>query len=285
MTIDTLAIIGVGLLGGSLARAARQRGVARHIVGVEPDEVSARLALSAGLVDELVPEAKADVVVCCAPVDCVAELLLAAAEHGKAGTLLTDVGSTKATIVQAVEKSLPPHVLFAGSHPLAGSEKQGPEHADGRLFESRLVIVTPTETTPRAAVEQVSAFWQALGARVRLMSPEEHDRGVALTSHLPHLIASALAGVLPPSLAELTASGFRDTTRLAASDPRLWTAIALQNRDFLLEALATFAGRIEQFQRALEEKDEGRLFELLAVGCKMRKDVTGAAACGLAALR
>ena len=281
MKIDTLAILGIGFLGGSLARAVRQRAIAPRIIGVEPDEVSAQQSLSTGLIDELAPGpsansiTSADLVVCCAPVDHITELLLVTAQHARPGQLLTDVGSTKSAIVSQLEAKLPPHVLFVGSHPLAGSEKQGPEHADANLFEGRLVVVTPTERTPPAALELISAFWQAVGARVRQMKPTEHDRAVALTSHLPHLIASALAGILPPALTDLTASGFRDTTRLAASDPELWTAIALQNREFLLEALTAFDARVSDFRHTLDQKDTAQLLELFQRGKSVRDQLRG----------
>jgi prephenate dehydrogenase len=243
---------------------------------VDRDETHRRRALELGLVDEVSPELagvaeRADVVVACTPVDCIAAGLIEAARCCPTDTLLTDVGSTKVGIVRAVEEALSAEHLFVGSHPLAGSEKRGPEHADGWLFEGRLVIVTPTPRTNPLAVERATAFWGALGARVRRMPPEEHDRGVALSSHLPHLVASALAGVLPPALAELAASGFRDTTRLASGDPGLWTAICSHNREFLLEALGRFAGRLEDFRQALEAGDGRRLFELFQQGKQARQ--------------
>jgi prephenate dehydrogenase len=281
MKLDTLAILGVGLVGGSVALAARQRGAARVIVGVEPDETRRERLLSLGLVDETAASAdservgQADLVVCCVPVNHIAELVLHTAARAKPGQLLTDTGSTKAAIVHAVEESLPGHVHFVGGHPLAGSEKSGPDHASARLFADRVVVLTPTERSSPDAVARVSAFWQALGAQVRMMSPDEHDRAVAWTSHLPHLVSSALAGVLPETLTDLTASGFRDTTRLAAGDPGLWTAIFEQNREFLLQALGHFDDRIEQFRRALEMGDAEALITLLAGGRQRRQSLHG----------
>jgi len=276
MKCDTLVIVGVGLLGGSLARAVRQRDVARRLVGIDRAESHRRRAVELGLVDQAVADladeaaAGADMVVACTPVDCIAAPLIEAARRCRPDALLTDVGSTKAGIVRAVEDALPPDRLFVGGHPLAGSEKCGPEHADGGLFDGRLVILTPTPRTRPEALERATGFWQALGARVRIMTPEEHDRAVALTSHLPHVVASALAAVLPGSLCELAASGFRDTTRLASSDPRLWTAICSHNREFLLEALELFEGKLEEFRRALSRDDAARLFELLEEGKRAR---------------
>src|SRR5262249_47346114 len=186
----------------------------------------------------------------CTPVDQIAQQVLAAAPACPADTLITDAGSTKGQIIKAIDGRLPAGVAFVGSHPLAGSEKRGPEHADADLFQDRLTIITPTPRSDPAAVERTRAFWQALGSRVHLMSPEDHDRALALTSHVPHLLACALVGILPAELAELTASGFRDTTRIAAGDPGLWKAIFEHNRPAILAALVTFTDRLEQYRQA-----------------------------------
>jgi prephenate dehydrogenase len=203
-------------------------------------------------------------------VDRIEEQVLAAAPGCAAGTLLTDAGSTKAAIVRGVEGRLPDGVAFVGSHPLAGSEKRGPEHADARLFHNRLTVVTRTDRTPADALERTAAFWQALGSRVHVMAPEDHDRALALTSHLPHLLASALAGLLPPELYDLTATGFRDTTRVAAGDPALWTGIFLQNRAAVLDELARLGARLDAFRQALAAADGPALDALLAQAKRIR---------------
>jgi prephenate dehydrogenase len=269
--LDTLVIVGVGLLGGSLARAALTRGLARNIIGVDPDtERRRRLReerVVTGVEPTVDPAARvADMVVVCTPVDHIAEQVLAAARVCRTGTLITDAGSTKAAIVHAVEGNLPPEVSFVGSHPLAGSEKQGPEHASADLFQNRLVLVTPTEHTKPNAIEETERFWQALGARTRRLSPEDHDAAVAWTSHLPHLTAAALAGVLPPGLSEFTATGFRDTTRLASGSPELWLAIFEQNRDALQTALGGLQDRLAAFAAALAAEDWPAVLELLREG-------------------
>jgi prephenate dehydrogenase len=161
-------------------------------------------------------------------------------------------------------------VHFIGSHPLAGSEKRGPDHADADLFRGRLAIVTRTAQTDNAALEQVAAFWRGLGSRVRIMDPAEHDHALALTSHLPHLLASALAGLLPDHLHELTATGFRDTTRIAAGDPAIWDGIFLQNRAALLENLAALRHRLDEFADALTRGDRAAIDALLAQAKKVR---------------
>ena len=273
-----LAIVGVGLIGGSVALAARSRGLADRIIGVDRDAGCRARALSLAVIDEAAGELSAvagcDVVVLCTPVDGIARQALLAASLCAAGTLLTDTGSTKGQIVRAVEEGLPAGVFFVGAHPLAGSEKHGPEHADPDLFQGRLTVVTPTAQTPLAALRRTIAFWEALGARVQVMDCDEHDRALALTSHLPHLAASALAGILPPEWYELTASGFRDTTRLAAANPALWAAICQQNRTALLAALGSFQGRLEEFRQALEHGDSERVRELLTDGSRIKTELT-----------
>jgi prephenate dehydrogenase len=272
-----LALVGVGLIGGSVALAARSRGLAHRIVGVDRDAGCRNRALSLSLIDEAAADldgvAGCDTIVFCTPVDVIARQALEAASLCPAGALLTDTGSTKGQIVREVEKGLPAGVSFVGAHPLAGSEKHGPEHADRDLFQGRLTVLTPTRRTPAAALERAVAFWQALGSRVRVMDCDEHDRALALTSHLPHLAASALAGILPAELYELTASGFRDTTRLASASPELWTAICQQNRTALLEALGLFGKRLEEFRQALESGDSERVGALLAQGRKVKQDL------------
>jgi prephenate dehydrogenase len=275
MQVTTLAIVGVGLLGGSIALAARRRHVAARIVGVDDERSVLDHALHRALIDEVADlptaAAAANLIVFCTPVDCIAAQILVAAPACQPGCLLTDVGSTKAEIVRTVEGRLPSGVAYVGSHPLAGSEKNGPNHASAALFEQRQVIVTPTPRTDAVSLERVASFWQALGATVRVMDPEAHDRALALTSHLPHLAASALAGVLLPELFALTATGFRDTTRLAASNPALWSAILHSNASAVLEALDRYSAQLDRFRAALAANDRAALEALLAQG-KQNKD-------------
>ncbi len=275
MRFSNLVLVGVGLIGGSLGLAARRRGAAGRVVGVDRDPAVLEEAQAAGILDEACTDlagaaAAADLVVVCTPVDHIADRVLEAAAACRPGTLLTDVGSTKAGIVEAVHGRLPAGVAFVGSHPLAGSEKHGPGHARANLFEGRLVVLTPTADTEDNALSRLRGFWQDLGARVRLMEAREHDRALALTSHLPHLLASALAGTLPPDLYELTATGFRDTTRLASGNPALWTAIFAANRDAVLDALDLFEEQLGRLRRAVAAGDEASLNALLQVGKTVR---------------
>jgi prephenate dehydrogenase len=279
MKMHTLTIVGVGLIGGSVGLAVKGRGGAARVIGVGRKLSTLDEARRLGVIDEVSLDMadavrRAEVAVFCTPVDHIADQVLACAAGCAPGTLLTDAGSTKAAIVGAVEGRLPRGVAFVGSHPLAGSEKRGPEHARADLFEGRLTVLTRTERTDPEALERAAAFWQALGSRVKVMSPEEHDRALALTSHLPHLAASALAGLLPPELSELTASGFRDGTRVAAGDPALWAAIFEQNRDAVLDALRLLRDRLTAYAAALNAGDRAALDALLT-HAKRARDALG----------
>jgi prephenate dehydrogenase len=267
MKFQTIAIVGVGLIGGSIGLAVKKRGLAKTVLGVGRNSLSLDVALERHAIDEacldLAPAAaRADLVIFCTPVDHIVEQVLAAARFCRPGTLLTDAGSTKAGIVMSLEEHLP-EASFVGSHPLAGSEKRGPEHADADLFEKRVTVVTRTNRTEADAFERVVEFWQALGSRVIVMDPHDHDRALACTSHLPHLVAAALASTLPPELYQLTATGFRDTTRIGAGDPELWSAIFAQNRARLLEALASFEERLGCMRTALTDSDWATVQQLL----------------------
>jgi prephenate dehydrogenase len=279
MKLKTLTIVGVGLIGGSIGLAARARGLAQTILGAGRRQASLDQARALGVVDEgcldvALAVRRADLAVFCTPVDQIAEQVLAAAPGCTRGTLLSDAGSTKAAIVRDVEGRLPDGVAFIGGHPLAGSEKHGPEHADANLFQDRVTVLTRTERTDPHALERIAVFWRALGARVKVMTPEDHDRALALTSHLPHLLAAALAGLLPPELHDLTATGFRDTTRIAAGEPSLWTGIFAQNRAAVLDALGRLQGRLDVLSQALAAEDPSALAALLAQA-KRARDALG----------
>lgn len=270
MRIGTLAIVGVGLIGGSIGLAARRRAVADQILGIDVDPDVLERALRRGAIDEAATDAeaaaRADLIVFCLPVDRLVNQVLAVAPQCRPDAILTDCGSTKAAILRDLEAKLPAGVRFVGGHPLAGSEKQGPDNADAELFEGRLVVLTPTAQTDDAAVVKMAAFWESLGAKVQHMTPADHDRSVALTSHLPHVVASALAGVVTLDLVELAASGFRDTTRVASGSPTLWTGILQANREAILAALDRFDKRLDDFRQALQMGDSAAIAALLKEG-------------------
>ena len=280
---NTVAIIGVGLIGGSIGLALRQRKLAQHIVGIGRRPATLAAALSQGCVTRTttsVPEgvAAAQMIVIATPVELIAAYAAEASQHAPAGAILTDVGSTKADIVHSTEAALADldvdGISFVGSHPLAGSEKTGHEFAKADLFEGKVVVVTPLEGINQNAALSVQSFWESLGARVVRMTPEEHDAALARTSHFPHLVASALAAATPGDLLPLTAGGWLDTTRIAAGDAELWRQILLTNRSHTLKALADFETVLERFRAALEAGDGPTLQELLAEG-KTRRDAVG----------
>ena len=275
----TIAIVGVGLIGGSIALAAKTRGAAQSVIGVgrdahRLDQARRRGIIDEGLVDLAAAVRRADLIVFCTPVDRIVAGVREAATACREGALIADAGSVKGCISRELASGLPGWVEFVGSHPLAGSEQQGFEHADPRLFENRVCVVTPLETSPRPAVERIAAFWTALGADVVEMSPEAHDMALAETSHLPHLAAAALAATLSPDNGALAASGFRDTTRIASGDPDLWTAIFLGNRLQVLTSLTKFDHLLAEFRQALEHNDARRLKELL-VAAKTSRERNG----------
>ncbi len=276
-TWDTVAIVGVGLIGGSIGLALRERKLARRVIGIGRRRESLEKAMARGCVDEISTSIAegvklASLVVVCTPVESIAEHVHEAGRHCPQGCLITDAGSTKAEIVGAA-RSLK-RAQFVGSHPLAGSEKSGSEAASAELFEGRVVVVTETEHSEAAAVGAIEKFWQSLGARVLRMNPENHDAALAHTSHLPHLIASALAAATPEQLLPLTATGWQDTTRIAAGDAELWRQIFLANGASTLKALADFETVLARFRAALESTDGTLLAELLAEG-KRRRDAVG----------
>jgi len=275
MRFPNLTIVGVGLIGGSIGLAAKKRGLVDHVRGVGRDAAKLELARKFGAIDEGVLELatavrEADLVIFCTPVDRIAAQVEEGARHCKRGTILTDAGSTKLEIVEAVARTLPAHVQFVGGHPLAGSEKKGVEHAQADLFVNRWTVLTPTRDTPDETVHRVASFWKALGASTAVMSAEHHDQALALTSHLPHLIASALAGLLPADWRDLTATGFRDTTRIASGDPDVWSPIFQQNRAAVLAALDQLEARLRLFRAALQKNDVAQIDSLLTQGKKVR---------------
>ncbi len=208
--------------------------------------------------------------VVCTPVDRIVDDVLRMAGQLPTGTVVTDAGSVKESICTALARDTGLPVRFVGSHPLAGSEKGGWEHADAQLFEGRTCVITPVEQTHAAATQAVEDFWQALGMRTLRMSPLDHDRCLARTSHLPHVTASALASLLSADLRDLTAGGFRDTTRVASGDPQLWAPILRENSVALAEEIDRLVQRLRELQEALATDDSSSLIQLLEQGKSAR---------------
>lgn len=265
----SVAIVGAGLIGGSVGRALLERGLARRVIGIGRSQQSLDGARRTGAVTEtsLDPAAvaEADLVLVATSVASIPELLDAVDAAVRPGTLLTDAGSTKASIVAAWErKRAHRRGRFVGSHPLAGSHRRGPEAAQSDLFDGRAVIVTPANATPADDVAAVGDFWSTLGATVYLMRPKEHDRIVAATSHAPHLLAAAIATATPAAALPFTAGGWRDTTRIAAGDAQLWADILLDNSTAVIAALRRITSASDKMLAAIEAGDRRRLVTLLS---------------------
>jgi prephenate dehydrogenase len=275
---DRVAIIGVGLIGGSIGLAMQRRGLAGQVVGIGRRQSTLRIARRVGAVSQTTIDlakgvAGASLVVVCSTVGKIVEHVRLAAEHAPDGTLITDAGSTKAVIVKEL-RQLPRKCRFVGSHPFAGSEKSGPAHADADLFSGRLAIVTPTGSTRAEDCGAVEQFWSALGALVVRMSPAEHDRVLSLTSHLPHAVAAALAATVPQKHLELIGTGFLDTSRLASGSPEIWSQIFTANRRNVTAAIDRFQKQLAALRAAIL-KDDSRQLERFLTLAKNNRDAVG----------
>jgi len=273
--LKTVAIVGVGLIGGSIGLALRERNLAERVIGIGRRQSSLRIARRVGAVSNTTIDmskgvAEADLVVVCSPVERIAEHARAAAEHAPEGTLITDAGSTKQQIVAALDDNLPRGCRFLGSHPLAGSEKTGASHARADLFQGRIAIITPTASTGAQEYDTLTEFWQGLGSVVVKMPADEHDRAMAMISHLPHLAAAALAATVPENDFRLAGTGLRDTTRLASGDPELWRQIVAGNRENILTAIQEFGNRLARLHTAIRDNDMDAVKQLLTLGKKNR---------------
>jgi len=261
-------IVGVGLIGGSVGLGMRKRGLARRVVGVGRRQASLDRALAVGAVDEATLDiragvAEAEIVVLATPVGAMVRLARQAAGAMPKGALVTDVGSTKARLVGELERVADGRFRYVGSHPMAGSEKRGVAEASDGLFEGAACFVTPTPRTDPFALMVVQELWQALGSRVRILAPAVHDRLMALASHLPHVVAAALVNVMTPDALACAGSGFRDTTRVASGDPRIWADVCLHNREPLLEAIEAVERQLLTLRRILADGAEAELLAWL----------------------
>ncbi|QDU88784.1 prephenate dehydrogenase [Pirellulimonas nuda] len=277
----TVAIVGVGLLGGSIGAAVRQRSLAASVVGVCRSEASRQRAEACGLVDRCttnLPEAlaAADLIVICTPVGSILDGYRQAVQHGRPDAVATDAGSSKTRIVRGadlIQEASLAAPRFVGSHPLAGDHRSGPEAARADLLEGRTVVVTPTEATDPAALTAVVGLWEALGAKVERLSPEDHDATLAQSSHLPHLLASVLAATTPEQCLAWTAGGWRDSTRIAAGDPELWADILLSNPQPVIDAANRFEESLSLAVDAIDAGDRETLVRILQQGSARRNAV------------
>jgi cyclohexadieny/prephenate dehydrogenase len=283
-----IAFIGIGLINSSIARAAKARGLARSLVGCAKSEKSRARALELGLVERMTADpaeavAGADLVILGTPVGTFAELGRVIGPRLEPGATLTDVGSVKATVVRDVGPFVPAGVDFVPGHPVAGTEHSGPDAGFAELFEKRWCILTPPPGTRAAAVERLAEFWRRLGSGVDIMEPAHHDLVLAITSHLPHLIAYNIVGTAKDleSLTEgevikYAAGGFRDFTRIAASDPIMWRDVFLSNREAVLEMLGRFNEDLAILTRAIRSADGATLETFFARTRAIRRGIIDA---------
>jgi len=273
---NRVTIIGLGLIGGSVGLAVRRRRLAREVVGFSRHPATLRRAKARGAIDvgttdwrEAVRES--DLVILATPVETIVPFARRAARFMPDGGLITDVGSTKGTIVKALEGRLPRGIAFVGAHPLAGSERRGIDAARQTLFDGSVCLVTATPRTNRPALRRVRAFWRRLAGRVLVMDPVRHDRLLAQASHLPHLLAFCLVGATEPEALALAPRSFLDATRIAKSDPKLWESIFLGNRAQLVSAMRRFERQWVVLRKHLAWTDRTALHRLL-LQAKSRRD-------------
>ena len=264
---ETIAIVGVGLIGGSIALAARERGICKSVIGVGRNPQRLQHAIDLGVIDESVTSCSelvgVDLVIVCTPVDRIVEDVRTCFASTPESTLITDAGSVKSNICREIHELPNSAERFIGSHPLAGSHQSGFENADASLYANRKCVLTPWEDSSKHLIEAMSQFWSRLGMQVHSLSPEEHDRILGLTSHLPHLGASAIAGLIDDVSVDFAATGFRDTTRVAAGAPGLWGAIFSDNSEQVIEATEQLIETLKAYQNALVANDRAALTDLL----------------------
>ena len=273
-----IAIIGVGLIGGSIGLAIKKRKLAGEVAGVFRRTSTMRRALKCKAVDLATLDIEAgvrgaDLVVIATPVSLIPKTLKRITPFLKSGAIVTDVGSVKGWVVKECEDLIrKSNISFVGSHPMAGSERTGVENARPDIFKDSIVFVTKTEDTDPAALKKVVTFWKALNSSPEVMSPNRHDMYVAQISHHPHLVAFSLAGSVPMAALKFTGSGFKDTTRIAASDADLWADILVRNKKAVLKSVSSFKKFYSAVLKALKRGDERQISKLL-LSAKLRREL------------
>jgi cyclohexadieny/prephenate dehydrogenase len=280
-----LALIGVGLIGSSISHAARRAGLVGDIVGASPTPGTRKRAEELGLVTKMYAEPAdavrgADLVILCSPVGTYADIAKVIGPHLEKGAIVSDVGSVKSAAVRDIAPHMPEGVHFIAGHPVAGTEQSGPDAGFAELFDGRWCILTPGEDADKSALAKLQEFWQRLGSEVEIMSPEHHDMVLAITSHVPHLIAynivntaAHLERVTDKEVIKFSAGGFRDFTRIAASDPVMWRDVFLNNKEAVLEMLGRFSEDLTALQRAIRFGDGATLEKLFTEARTIRRGV------------
>ena len=285
---DRMALIGIGLIGSSLARVVKRDGLANHVVASARTRATLDTVLKLGIADSVETDpaaavAGADLVVICTPLGVYEDLAKAMAPNLKPGCIVTDVGSVKCAAIDALKPHLPAGVHLVPGHPIAGTENSGPDAGFDTLFEGRWCLLTPEPGTDEAAVEKVAELWRRAGSMIDVLDPEHHDQVLAITSHVPHLIAYTIVGTatdledhMKAEVIKYSAGGFRDFTRIAGSDPVMWRDVFLNNRDAVLEMLGRLTEDIAGLQRAIRVGDGETLQELFTRTREIRRGVVEA---------
>lgn len=283
--VDRLAVIGMGLIGSSIARAARHYGAAGSVVACDADPAVCDTVLALDIADQVTVSAPdavagADMVILCVPVGAMDAVARAIGPHLAVSAVLSDVGSVKGAVIEAVLPCLPPHVDFVPAHPVAGTEYSGPDAGFATIFQNRWCILTPCGRSTPAGVARLSALWEAFGAKVEAMTAAHHDLVLGITSHLPHLIAYNIVGtaadledVTQSEVIKFSAGGFRDFTRIASSDPTMWRDVFLHNKDAVLEVLGRFTEDLTALQRMIRRGDGEGLFDLFTRTRAIRRSI------------
>ncbi len=282
--VPKLAVVGVGLIGGSLALALKEAGAVGEVIGIGRGLANLEKALELGVVDRYTQDlaegvADADLVFLATPVLTLAQVAAAAAPHMKPGAVLTDGGSVKASVAEAIEPLMPEGVHFVPGHPIAGTENSGAEAAFATLYHGRRCIITPTEKTDAAALDLVTRVWKTAGSEVVLMDVIKHDRVLAAISHLPHMVAYSLVNAVgsydryEENILEYSAGGFRDFTRIASSDPTMWRDIALTNREALLEMMDRCEAFFAELKEDVRQGEGDKLYEFFLRSKELRDGI------------
>jgi cyclohexadieny/prephenate dehydrogenase len=282
---ETIALIGIGLIGSSLARVIKERGLAKRVVISTRSAATLKRAEELSLGDAYEADAGvavqgADLVIVSVPVGASGAVAEAIGQHLKAGAVVTDVGSTKRSVINQMQPFLPGNVHFIPGHPIAGTEHSGPEAGFSTLFDGRWLILTPLPNVDAEALARLTAFWQGCGSNVDVMDPDHHDTVLAITSHLPHLIAYNIVGTaddlasdVKSEVIKYSGSGFRDFTRLAASDPVMWRDVCLHNREAILDMLGRFSEDLTALRRAIRRGEGDTLLDLFTRTRAIRRTI------------
>ena len=287
-TFEKVCILGLGLIGGSIGLAIKRSNISNQITGYARSNSTLERAIDLGLVDSVRDNLKdavnnSDLVILATPLSTFRELVEEMSPFLKKGCIITDTGSAKLTVIEDLKDILPNGVEFVPGHPIAGTEESGPDAGFAELFDNRWCILTPTEDNSSNAVDLVKDFWESIGSKVEIMDPMHHDKVLAITSHIPHLIAfnivgtaNNLANITEKEVVKYSAGGFRDFTRIAASDPKMWSDIFTYNSDAVLEMLDLFSNDLAKLKAAVIKKDSDLLFSNFEKTREVRKNIIDA---------